>query len=129
MGFYAEPRSTKDISLFIRSSLRNSEAVFKALADFGAPLADVTPADFRDRPTSIFQLGSSPARADFLQSIDGVAFDEAWEKRVQLTLEGVPVCVIASEHLIRNKEQSGRLSDLADIDAIRAADQANLEKK
>ena len=125
VGYYAEPRSTKDIDIFIRSGVKNSEAVFQALADFGAPLAGVTPADFRDCPTSVFQLGNSPARADFLQSIDAVEFDEAWEKRVQFTLEGVPVCVISAEDLIRNKLASGRLSDLADVEAIREADKAN----
>jgi predicted nucleotidyltransferase len=125
VGYYAEPRSTKDIDIFIRSSAKNSEAVFRALADFGAPLAGVTPADFRDCPTSIFQLGRSPARADFLQSIDAVEFDEAWEKREQFTLEGVPVSVISAEDLIRNKLASGRLSDLADVEAIREADKAN----
>lgn len=125
VGYYAEPRSTKDIDIFIRASVKNSEAVFRALADFGAPLAGVTPADFRDCSTSIFQLGHSPARADFLQSIDAVDFDEAWEKREQFTLEGVSVNVISAEHLIRNKLKSGRLSDLADVEAIREADKAN----
>jgi hypothetical protein len=42
VGFYSEPRSTKDIDLFIRSGVKNSEAVFRALADFGAPLTGLT---------------------------------------------------------------------------------------
>jgi hypothetical protein len=75
VGFYSEPCSTKDIDLFIRSGVKNSEAVFRALADFGAPLAGLTPADFRDNPDSVFQIGYTPARADILQSIDGVDFD------------------------------------------------------
>ncbi len=125
VGYYAEPRSTKDIDVFIRSSAKNSEALYRALAEYGAPLAEVTPADFRDSPASVFQLGHSPARADFLQSIDGVDFEEAWQHREEFTLEGVPVSVISSEHLIRNKLKSGRLSDLADVEAIREADRAN----
>jgi predicted nucleotidyltransferase len=125
VGFYAEPRSTKDIDLFIRSSVKNSEAVFRALAKFGAPLAGVTPADFRDSPTSVIQVGYSPARADFLQAIDGVEFDEAWEQRLEFKLEGVSVYLISAEHLVRNKERSGRLSDLADVEAIREADRAS----
>jgi hypothetical protein len=121
VGFYSEPRSTKDIDLFIRSGLKNSEAVFRALADFGAPLAGLTPADFRDSPTSIFQIGHEPARADILQGIDGVDFDDAWPKRVELTLEGVPVHVVSAQDLIQNKLASGRLRDLADVEAIRDA--------
>ena len=129
VGYYAEPRSTKDIDIFIRSSVKNSEAVYRAMAEFGAPLAGVTPGDFRDCPTSIFQLGHSPTRADFLQSIDGVDFEEAWQHREEFTLEGVPVSVISAEDLIRNKLMSGRLSDMADVNAIREADRANNRKR
>ena len=125
VGFYAEPRFTKDIDIFIRASVKNSEAVFRALAAFGAPLEGISPADFRDRPTSVFQLGLTPARADILQGIDGVEFEEAWKRRVEFTLEGVKVQVIASEDLIQNKLKSGRLSDLADVEAIREADRAS----
>jgi predicted nucleotidyltransferase len=125
VGFYSEPRSTKDIDLFIRSEIKNSEAVFRALAEFGAPIAGLTPADFRDDPSSVFQLGNSPARADILQSIDGVNFDEAWQNRVELSLEGVAVHVISVGHLIQNKLKSGRLSDLADVEVIREADKAS----
>lgn len=125
VGFYAEPRATKDIDLFIRSELKNSEAVFEALAEFGAPLAGYGPADFRDQPTSIFQIGHPPARADFLQSIDGVEFDEAWRDRTEFSLDGISVFVISSDHLIRNKLASGRTSDLADVEAIKEADKAN----
>jgi hypothetical protein len=121
VGFYSEPRSTKDIDLFIRSGISNSEAVYRALAEFGAPLAGLTPADFRDNPTSIFQLGFAPARADLLQSIDGVDFEKAWPQRVELSLEGVPVHVVSAKDLIQNKLASGRLRDLADVEAIREA--------
>ena len=127
VGFYSEPRSTKDIDLFIRSGVKNSEAVFRALAEFGAPLAGLTPVDFRESPTSVFQLGLTPARADILQSIDGVDFDEAWQHRVELSLGGIAVHVISAEHLVQNKLKSGRLSDLADVEAIRDADRANGE--
>ncbi len=122
VGFYSEPRSTKDIDLFIRLGVKNSEAVFRALAEFGAPLAGLTPADFRDNPTSVFQLGQAPTRADILQSIDGVDFDEAWPRRVELSIESIPVHVVSAEDLIRNKLASGRLRDLADVEAIREAE-------
>jgi predicted nucleotidyltransferase len=124
-GFYSEPRSTKDIDIFIRSNLLNSEAVFKALAAFGAPLAGLSAADFRDHPTSIFQIGHEPVRADILQAIDAVGFDEAWRDRVEVSLDGVAVHLISAEHLMRNKVKSGRLRDLADVEAIREANKAS----
>ena len=129
VGFYSEPRSTKDIEFFIRSGVKNSEAVFRALAQFGALLAGVTPADFRDNPTSVFQIGFAPVRADILQFIDGVEFDEAWPHRVELSLDGIAVHVISAEHLIQNKLKSGRLQDLADVEAIREAGEADESKQ
>jgi len=125
VGIYAEPRATKDLDLFIRSGISNSEAVFRALAAFGAPLAGLTPADFRDDPNSIFQIGLPPARVDILQSFDGVSFDEAWLQRIEASIDDIAAHVISARHLIQNKIQSGRLRDLADVEAIR---EANPEK-
>jgi predicted nucleotidyltransferase len=121
VGTYAEPRATKDLDLFIRSEMANSEAVFRALAVYGAPIAGLTPADFRDDPHSVFQIGQPPARVDILQYIDGVEFDEAWEHRTETAVAGVPAHIISPEHLIQNKLKSGRMRDLADVEAIREA--------
>jgi Nucleotidyl transferase of unknown function (DUF2204) len=121
VGIYAEPRATKDLDLFIRSEVKNSEAVYRALAAYGAPIAELTPADFRDDPNSVFQIGQPPARIDVLQHIDGVDFDLAWSQRTETLIDGVKAHAISAEHLIRNKLQSGRMRDLADVEAIREA--------
>ncbi len=124
VGFHSEPRATNDIDLFIRSSVKNSEAIFRALAQFGAPLEGLSPADFRDAPGSMFQLGNKPVRAGLLQAIEAVDFDAAWSRHVEFTLEGIPVHVISAEDLIKNKLTVGRLRDLADVEAIREASRA-----
>jgi hypothetical protein len=121
VGVYAEPRATKDLDLFIRAELANSEAVFRALAAYGAPLSGLSAEDFRDDPNSVFQIGQPPARVDILQHIDGVSFDEAWEEKTDANLSEIPTHFISVRHLIRNKLQSGRTRDLADAEAIQAA--------
>lgn len=121
VGVYSEPRATKDPDLYIRSNLKNSEAVFRALADFGAPLSGIAPTDFRDSPTTVFQVGQPPARVDILQAIDAVSFDEARQSRTETLVDGVAAHIISAEHLIKNKLHSGRLRDLADVEAIREA--------
>jgi len=63
-GVHAEPRGTKNLDLFIRMDQENSEAVFRALAEYGAPLAGLSPADFRDGST--YQIGQPPERVDIL---------------------------------------------------------------
>ncbi|MGA3080836.1 MAG: nucleotidyltransferase [Terracidiphilus sp.] len=120
VSIHAEPRGTKDLDLFIKADKENSEAVFAALAEFGAPIGGMTPDDFNDKPTSVFQMGVEPGRVDILQGIAGVSFDEAWESRVEELLAGqTPAHVISREHLIQNKLAAGRYQDLADVEKLR----------
>ena len=119
-GVHAEPRATKDLDLFIRSDKENGEAVLRALAQDGAPLSGLSPADFMDG--TIFQIGQPPARVDILQQIDGVSFDEAWENRIEGFLDGeIRTMVISKDDLIRNKLASGREQDVLDVKKLRAA--------
>jgi hypothetical protein len=120
VGIHSEPRGTKDLDVFIKADAANSKAVFAALAEYGAPLGKVTPADFNDKPSSIFQLGVEPDRIDILQGIAGVTFDEAWKCREERLLdEDTPAHVISREHLIQNKLAVGRHQDLADVEKLR----------
>ena len=122
-GVHAEPRTTKDLDLFIRSDMENAQAVFRALAQFGAPIEGMTPQDFADGTT--FQIGQSPERIDILQKIDGVTFDDAWAHRIEGTIDGeVQAAVISREDLIRNKLASGREQDLLDVKNLRKAEKA-----
>jgi hypothetical protein len=65
VGVHAEPRGTKDLGILIQADPDNSEAVFAALAEFGAPLAGMSPSDFNDAPGSVFQIGAPPAASTF----------------------------------------------------------------
>ncbi len=122
-GVHLEPRTTKDLDLFIRSDPENAKAVFRALVQFGAPLQGMSEADFVDGTT--FQIGIPPDRIDVLQRIDGVTFDEAWANRIEGNIDGeVPAYVISRDDLIRNKLASGREQDLLDVKRLRAMSRA-----
>jgi len=123
LGVYSEPRATKDLDVFIRSDRENSEAIFRALAQFGAPLEGLSPADFRD--SSTFQIGQPPSRIDILQTISGISFDEAWPNRVSGSVDGeVEAFVIARDDLILNKSKAGRERDLLDVKALQKSPKA-----
>jgi predicted nucleotidyltransferase len=128
---HAEPRATKDLDVFIRNDPRNAERVYRALMDYGAPLAGITAEDFCNQPEMTFQIGIDPVRIDLLQAIDGVDFEAAWEHRIESTItsEGIPVHIISREDLIANKLASGRTRDLADVEALRAATAPDSAKK
>ncbi|MEG9433163.1 hypothetical protein [Terriglobus sp. ADX1] len=106
--------------MWIRSDEANAKAVFSALQDFGAPLSGISPSDFNEHPETVFQIGMPPARVDVLQDIPGIAFEEAWQHRVDRMADtDLTVHVISKEDLIRNKEASGRFIDLADVEKLK----------
>ena len=123
-GVHLEPRTTKDIDLWIRTDRENAKAVFQALTDFGAPIAGMTPDNFMDG--TVFQMGQSPERIDILQQVSGLDFDNAWEHRIEGFIDAdTPALVISKEDLIRNKLASGRDQDLLDVKRLRAAERTN----
>ncbi|HWG22370.1 MAG TPA: DUF6036 family nucleotidyltransferase [Terracidiphilus sp.] len=121
-GVHLEPRSTKDIDLWIRNDPENAKAVFQALAEFGAPIAGMTPNDLTDG--TIFQMGQPPERIDILQQVSGLDFDNAWAHRLEGFIdENTPALVISRDDLIQNKLASGREQDLLDVKKLRAVEQ------
>jgi len=120
-GVHLEPRATKDIDLWIRTDSENAKAVFRALAEFGAPISGMTPNDFMDG--TVFQMGEPPDRIDILQQVSGLDFDSAWENRLEGAIdENTPALVISREDLIQNKLASGREQDLLDVKRLQAAE-------
>ena len=116
------PRATGDLDVLVRPSTTNASRVFRALAEFGAPLDahGVTAADFAAEG-NVYQLSLPPRRIDILTSISGVSFDEAWRGRVDVTIDGEAVPVLGRDELIRNKRAAGRPKDLADVAALESA--------
>lgn len=119
VAVHGRPRATGDLDLWVRPTADNAARVWKALAAFGAPLTKLTPADLV-RPDLVFQIGLPPARIDVLTGISGVAFDEAWPRRVMVTVSGQAVAVLGREDLLRNKKAAGRPRDLADVAELEA---------
>ena len=48
VAFHAQPRATKDLDLWVKPDLANASALYDALAEFGAPLENLKPADFAE---------------------------------------------------------------------------------
>ncbi|MCC6730875.1 MAG: nucleotidyltransferase [Chthonomonadales bacterium] len=124
---YTEPRFTKDLDLWIAADRANAEAVYRALAEFGAPMLGATVEDFAIEG-GVFQIGISPFRVDILMSIDGVAFEDAWPRRGQADFGGVPVPVISRRDLIANKIAAGRPQDRRDARLLARAEQVEHQR-
>lgn len=118
---YTEPRYTKDLDIWIEATPDNADRVFRALAEFGAPLSGLSPADFA-RQGFVYQIGLPPARVDILMSLDGLTFAEAWPNRVQAPLGNQPAWFIGRADLARNKRASGRHIDLHDAESLESSE-------
>ncbi len=117
LAAHGVPRATGDLDLWVRPTLENARRVWQALEGFDAPLHELTLEDLT-RPEVVFQIGVVPRRIDLRTSVAGVTFDEAWENRGLVDIEGMGVPVLGRDDLIRNKRTVGRSRDLADIEEL-----------
>jgi hypothetical protein len=116
---YAEPRFTKDLDLWVSTDAANAKAVYKALREFGAPLAGLTESDFAEEGY-FYQMGVPPVRVDVFMGIPGLDFEDAWQRRSQFDFDGLLVWFVSKDDLIKSKLASGRPQDLLDADALSA---------
>lgn len=120
VAFHAKPRYTKDLDILVEPSRENARRILLALADFGFGSLDLSEEDFAV-PGRVVQLGVPPNRVDFLNSITGVTFDEAWAGSVEGNYGARRVRYIGKNELIRNKEAAGRPQDRIDVEWLRGA--------
>ena len=114
---YTEPRYTKDLDLWISTDAANAQAVYTALRAFGAPLANLTVADF-GQEGYFYQMGVPPVRIDILMGIPGVLFEEAWPRRMEVDFDGLLVPFISRQDLLTAKRATGRPQDLLDTELL-----------
>jgi hypothetical protein len=114
VAFYAEPRFTKDLDVWVEASPINAPRILAALRTFGAPLAGVTEADFRESG-AVLQIGVAPNRIDITTHIDGVAFEAAWPNRLSTVFGDQSIWIIGRTELMQNKAAVARPQDLLDL--------------
>ena len=117
LAFYGAPRFTGDIDIFVKPDNANARRILDALDEFGFGSIDLTENDFIN-PDTVVQLGVPPVRIDIINSITGVSWEEAFDSKVAGKYGDVTVFFIGREQLVKNKRESGRMKDLADLEAL-----------
>lgn len=124
VGYHAQPRATKDLDLLIQPAPKNSDAVYRALVEFGAPnIGSLSAEDFAEKGT-FYRMGVPPVAVDIMPAIKGVVFNAAWKNRVAVTVDtatGLTANFISRNDLIAAKLAAGRPHDMGDVDALRKA--------
>lgn len=116
LAAHGHPRYTGDIDFWLARSPDNIARLLIALREFGFGSLALRPEDFA--PDTVIQLGQPPRRIDLLMGIDGVDFDDCFQRREVITIDGLPLNFIGLDDFKANKRASGRLKDLADLEAL-----------
>ncbi|MEM9284074.1 MAG: DUF6036 family nucleotidyltransferase [Verrucomicrobiota bacterium] len=115
---HGQPRATKDLDIWLKPSHANAEKVMMAFSKFGLPLmGGVEKSDFEKEGLQ-YAVGVPPSMIDFLTTIPGLQFEEAWANRVEENEGGICYLFLGKADLIHSKRVAGRPQDLADISEL-----------
>ena len=117
VAFHGYPRATGDIDIWIAISKNNSLKTVDVLKKFGFNVPSLNAGLFLKKGKNI-RLGNPPLRVEILTSIEGVKFEECYEKKRRVAIDGIRINFISLSDLKKNKKASGRLQDLADIENL-----------
>jgi len=117
VAFYAKPRYTKDMDIFVSSDPKNGEKIVNALREFGFKDTGLKKEDF-SKEGMIIQLGYEPVRVDIITSISGCSFEEVWINKKVGRYGSEKVYFIGLNKLIKNKKASKRTQDTVDLEIL-----------
>ena len=116
LAFHGVPRYTGDVDILVEPTAENAARVVNALEAFGFGAVGLGVDDFTK--DHVVQLGVPPLRVDFMTAIEGVPWADAAGSRVAGQYGEVPIWYLGRDALVKNKKATGRLQDLADIEAL-----------
>jgi hypothetical protein len=117
VGYHGYVRATADMDVWVARDQENAMRLVKALQAFGFGVDALQP-DLFLKEDCLVRMGVSPVMIEIVTSISGVAFEPCYTERVVATWDDVSVSIISLEKLKENKNASGRLKDLTDLDYL-----------
>lgn len=117
VGFYGYPRPTGDIDIWISRSPENAKKVVAVLVEFGFSSPELSTELFT-LEKSIVRMGIPPFKLEIITFIDAVLFDECFERKNLVEMDGCSVSLISLADLKINKKASGRPKDINDLENL-----------
>ncbi len=117
VAFHGYPRYTKDIDIWINRTPENAKKLIDVLTEFGLGSLGLKQSDFLE-PDQIIQLGYAPNRIDIITTALGIDFEECYKTKIKVTIDDIETYFIDLENLRKNKKETGRLQDLADLENL-----------
>ncbi len=112
-------RTTGDLDIWVRKTSENYEKISNAFNLFGIPSDAIGLNRFLNHNEyDVFTFGRSPVSIDIVTEIQGVQFDDAFNKIEKIEIQGIIVNLIHINDLRQTKRATGRFKDLDDLDNI-----------
>ena len=106
-------RSTGDMDIWMNSTIENGNKILKTIDEFGFDIEPIRDKDFTI--ADVIFVGGPPFRIDVLTKVQGVKFEDAWPKKINITVDDIIINVIGLEDLKAVKMLSGRHKDMDDL--------------
>jgi predicted nucleotidyltransferase len=117
--YHGFPRATGDIDIWIGPGDVNKQKLLEALDSAGFEqdsLNQIGEMNFSEY--LVFSAGSPPSKVDFMTKISGVSFQEAYQEKEIVVVDGMEVPFIHINHLILSKISNDRIKDKADVEEL-----------
>jgi len=115
VGFYGNPRATKDIDFIVSTDNFNLKKLKKVFLDFKSPPVNI---EILKENKGYIGFGNPPHRIEIISNADGISFNDCYIRRNVIEIEGIKINIISKNDLITNKKSTNRLIDAADAEAL-----------
>jgi len=85
--------------------------------EFGFKTKELEEKDLRNEPIA-FHMGTPPIQIDVMNQISGLQFEDCYDQKEILEMEGIQIHCIGFQDLLKNKKASGRHRDLDDLENL-----------
>jgi hypothetical protein len=117
VGYHGYIRATADLDVWISRDPENADRIVAAVTAFGFGVSDLN-AEMFLTAKRVIRMGYPPMRIELMTSVSGVEFEQCFAERIVARWDDVDVNLISLERLKENKQASGRLKDLTDLEYL-----------
>lgn len=110
-------RTTGDVDIFVSSTEENARKIVKALERYGFTNGEFEVDDFTLVPNYLC-FSRNNGWIDLMTFTVGVTFDECYQNRKEIEIQGTLVKFINLPELVKNKKALSRPKDLDDLDNL-----------
>ena len=112
-------RTTGDMDIWMERTSENYKRIIKAFQIFGMPLFDMTESNFLSHPIwDVFTFGTPPVAIDIMVKIEGLNFEDVFQKSVYFEDDDLKIRTINRNDLIAAKKIAGRAKDINDLENL-----------